>query len=299
MKPNICPRCKSSWIRKYGKLYLKGGIVQKFRCLSCRYVWQEPIIRSLPEEISEIVLQMFVAFVRDLDNGKPIDKVGWIPLDDAKTEKLLKIRFCEVDKENRVGRINPKYNNIPSDVASTEEGVIFTTYLRALRVLETIERVKNDNKGFKEAISIGLKRMLKNAQYNLREVNEGGIPEKLRSIILTPQWKKIIMQSLDFLVKDLLTILWQDVGSQESDTSIDIVILVKEALQWDKVISFFSENRDVIKHLGIVWYADWLMEKLLDRTTYEELEKIGEKLVEFIDKTDWEVSWNDIFCLPY
>ena len=295
--------------------------MQKFRCSSCGHVFQRPLIQSVREDLVEVILEMLRTFVREMDDGKKPEEAGWTPFNDNILKELKKIDFCEIDYENRVARVNPRYK-LPDDIASTDEGILFSDYLKALRVLRTIEKIKCDDKKYRKAIMEGLLRMLKTAQYNFWEKEEGTMPIKIRQVILNPQRMRIIRQYAYLLVKELLKTLWKadtKVEGLEEVTNInsDHYMIIKKALKWDKIIEFFCKSKErinMIKDLGLIWYIDQeieregiehlgarvlVLERIISRSELENLDKMLEELEKFISKNSWEVDWSGIFRLPY
>jgi hypothetical protein len=285
--------------------------------LSCGYVWQEPLVPGLPEEEAETIRDMLRAFIRDIDDGKSLSESGWIPLNDAMIKRLSRSSFCEIDYENRTGRVNPN-GELPNELASTDEGTIFSDYMKALRVLDSTKVIRGNYDEYRKAVVTGLIRMLESAQYNLWEKDIGSMPDKIRRIILNPQWMRIARKSAELLVKELLENLWgPDVTAKVFGQVVDVGTnssIVREALMWEKVIEFFREKIDLIENLGLIWNVDQriekegieylgarvlLFEKVLEKNKWERLENLGERLEESISGNGWRVNWSDIFYLPF
>jgi len=321
-------------VRKYGKVHLRQGVLQKFKCMSCKHVWHSRLLQCIPEDLSDLVFEMLRTFVRDIEARKPLSKAGWVPLNEDYVKKLRSINFCEIDYENMNGRIDYR-SCLPEELLLTDEGRIFCEILRALETVQEIEALKNDEYEYLKAVMAGLGGMFKNARFSFWEMEEGSIPEKLRNFVLRPQWSIIAEKISHSLILNLLKSMW-GVDSilkeyeEANDKSIDFYLLrfviheIEESSQWRKIIGFFKLNKDLLEALGLVWYVS---QKTIDR----EIEYLGAKLLIFeaaikivaernsettislrdklanlsgnleslVFEEDWGVNWNDVFRLPY
>ena len=321
-------------MRKYGKVHLRQGVLQKFKCMSCKHVWHSRLLQCIPEDLSDLVFEMLRTFVRDIEARKPLSKAGWVPLNEDYVKKLRSINFCEIDYENMNGRIDYR-SCLPEELLLTDEGRIFCEILRALETVQEIEALKNDEYEYLKAVMAGLGGMFKNARFSFWEMEEGSIPEKLRNFVLRPQWSIIAEKISHSLILNLLKSMW-GVDSilkeyeEANDKSIDFYLLrfviheIEESSQWRKIIGFFKLNKDLLEALGLVWYVS---QKTIDR----EIEYLGAKLLIFeaaikivaernsettislrdklanlsgnleslVFEEDWGVNWNDVFRLPY
>lgn len=331
----VCPRCGSSQVRKYGKVRLQQGILQKFRCMSCKHVWHTRIVQCIPEDMSDLVFRMFRAFIRDIDAGKCLSDAGWIPLNDNEIERLREIDFCEIDYENMNGRINYK-SQIPTELLLTEEGRVFHEFLRAVGIAQKVEALKNNDAEYLKAVAAGLNEMLKNAQFIFWEKKKGFIPEKLHNVVLSPKWGVFAKKIAYLLTVNLLESIWgiSDVsklhlGSNKEEiagfnSNINSVINeIKENPQWAKIIDFFRSNKDVLEALSLAWFVsqraieeeigylgaellilETAMKIVADKNNEdvailrEKLANLNEELYRLVCEEIWGVNWNDVFRLP-
>lgn len=311
----VCPRCESRDVRKYGKLTTGKGKYQRFRCESCGHVWQEPMISSVPEDCIELVLTLLKVFIADVETGKALNDAGWLPVNDNMLRKLKSLDFCEIDNKNKVARIKPTLN-LPADLSLTTEGAIFFDYIKALRIIDLVQKIRKDQNKYKKAIAEGLIRMFKNARYTFWENRDAGeIPAEVRDVILTPNRMEIMRSTAKILAAELLSSVW---GEEESlivsgDLNTRLIEKVKKVLMWDDLVRFFCNNSDLIEDLGFLWYIDkiivdynieylgaivFIYEQVFSRQEYEKLEVLGEELENFIGVKEWGVCWDEIFCIP-
>ena len=321
-------------MRKYGKVRLRQGVLQKFKCMSCGHVWHSRLPQCIPEDLFDLVLEMLRTFIRDIEARKPLSKAGWVPLNEDYVKKLRSINFCEIDYENMSGRIAYR-SRIPEELLLTDEGRIFCEILRSLEVVQEIEALKNNDHEYLEAVMAGLDEMFKNARLSFWEMEEGSIPEKLHNFVLRPQWNTIAEKISHSLTLNLLKSIWSMDSilkeyEEANDKSIDFDLLrfaiheIEESSQWRKIIGFFKSNKDLLEALGLAWYVsqrtidreiEYLGAKLLifeaamkivaerngetTNSLRDKLASLSENLDNLIFEEKWGVNWNDVFRLPY
>lgn len=328
----ICPKCGSKHIRKFGKIYLKNEILQKFRCLRCKYVWHKPFTSKIPQKMFELILEMLKKFIRDIDLGKDKTHAGWIPLNDENVRDIQKLNFCEVDPRNMVGRINPD-GEIPNDIFMTEEGLIFFDCINSLKVIEELWQSSKDVKEYHNIIVTGLKFMFKNAHYSFWEKEKGAIPENIRSIVLSPKWIKVARDLSEKLADDFLEAMFGEKHKGDNNITLKVInerfnsetILKNEVLksQWSRVITYFHEQGEILEFLGLIWYANnkavenkieyegakiRIFEEVIKIITNkrqiaaselrEKLKSVRENLDRLMEEDKWGLNWCDIFTIP-
>jgi len=328
----VCPKCGSSSLQKHGEVRSEQGILQKLKCMSCKHEWHS----QLPEDLFDKVLEMLRTFVWDIEARKPLSEAGWVSLNEDYVKKLRSINFCEIDREGMRGRIDYKnHKSLPGELLSTDEGRIFCEILRSLEIVQEIEALKNNDYEYLKAVVAGLSEMLKNARFSFWEVEEGSIPEKLRSFMLRPRWNVTAERISRSLALNLLKSIWGIDGAlkgygEANDRPIDLDLLrsvtreIEESSQWRKIISFFKSNKDLLEALGLSWYVsrkiidreiEYLGAKLLAfeaaikvvaersgetiNSLRERLASLSENLDNLIFEEKWGVNWNDVFRLPY
>ena len=328
----VRPKRGSSSVRKYREVRSEQGVLQKFKCMSYKHEWHS----QPPEDLFDLVLKMLRTFVWDIEARKPLSEAGLVPLNENHVKKLRSINFCEIDCESMRGRIDYKnYKSLPRELLSTDEGRIFCEILRSLEIVQEIEGLKNNDYEYLKAVVAGLSEMFKNARFSFWEVEEGSIPEKLRSFVLRPRWNVTAERISRSLVLNLLKSIWGIDGAlkgygEANDRPTDLDLLrsvtreIEESSQWRKIIDFFKSNKDLLEALGLAWYAsrrimdrevEYLGAKLLafeaairiiaerngetTNSLRERLARLSEDLDNLIFEENWGVNWNDVFRLPY
>jgi len=259
-------------------------------------------MQSIPEDASDLIFGMLRAFIRDMDAGKSLSEAGWVPLGNDDIKRLRKIDFCEIDYENMNGRINYK-RQLPAELLLTEEGHVFCEYLRAVKIVQEVEALKDNDNEYLKAVAAGLNEMLKNARYSFWEKREGLIPDKLRNAILSPQWNIFARKIAYLLTSNLLESIWgisnlielhEDLGKEEivdfDANMISVIEEIKGNPQWVKIVDFFQSNKDLLEALSLAWYVN-------QRAVKEEVEYLGSELLIFeaairivADKNDEDVT---------
>jgi hypothetical protein len=328
----VCPKCGSLHVRKYGKLQLKEKVLQKYRCMDCRHVWYERIGGSIPQKAFELILSMLRVFIRDMDQGKSVNDAGWLPLNEEDIRSLQKISFCEIDYENMCGRVNP-YGNLSEDFLLTEEGHIFSEYVKSLNIAEEVRKICKNEEEYCSTIGKGLKLMFQGARYTFweKEEAEETVPEDVRSVILSSQWVRASETFADMLVKELLASIYGACESIDMDKNVakrkdnnPLFNNVRIRDQWEKIIEYFSKHREVIDFLGLIWFAikkvdengidhvgarifilDEIIKAVADKRCMNEddlraeLKRVGEDLDGLIEKESWGLNWSDVFTIPW
>jgi hypothetical protein len=333
----ICPNCGSLYVIKYGKIQLKEKTLQKYRCMNCRYIWHEHIAESMSPNTFELILNMLRAFIRDIDLGKSVDDAGWIPLNEENIRCLQKISFCEVDYENMSGRVNP-HSKLPEDLLLTEEGLIFSEYIKSLDIAEEVRRICNNEKEYLSAITKGLKLMFQRARYTFweREDEKGGgyIPDKIRSLILNSQWARTSESFADWLAENLLVTVYGadkllDTGGnsgQGESHDLHLEVFDNEVLkgQWSKIIEYLSNHKEIVEFLGLIWFSFKkidenkidhmgariiILEEIIkvvaskkgmdENILRDKLKTIGEALDRLNEEELWGLNWGDVFIIPW
>jgi hypothetical protein len=331
----VCPKCGSLRVRKYGKLQLKEKVLQKYRCMDCKHVWYERTVEVLSHETFELILSMFRTFIRDMDQRKNINDAGWLPLKEEDIIHLQKTNFCEIDYENMRGRVNIS-SKLPEDLLLTEEGRIFSEYIKSLEIIRKVHEVCRHEKEYRNAIAQGLKYMFKKSRYTFWEKEEGSIPEKIRSLILSPQWIEVSESFADFLTRDLLIAIYgvdefllntntKNMTSREFSNILSIIFednILKA--QWKKIIEYFREHVEHVEFLGLTWLIfkeicehgigyvgarvlvfEEIIKKVANKRGVNEndlcnrLKMMSEELDEQTEGESWGLNWSDIFTIPW
>jgi len=326
----ICPKCGSSYVIKYGRFMLKGKALQKYRCKDCKYVWYESIPEKIPQRAYELILKMLRAFIRDMDLRKDLNAAGWLPLNEEDIRLIQELDFCEVDYENMRGRINP-FSELPEDLLSTDEGLIFSDYIKSTNIIEEIRKTCKNEEEYRYAIVNGLKLMFQRAKYTFWEKEEGVMPSEVCSLVLSPQWVRASEVFANLLVKNLITSIYGSsslLSTNESTTGKEnyglLKILNGIKPQFTKIVEYFSKRPELIEFLGLVWFAfkkveedkiDYLGARILvldevikimatkksidEDKLRNELKEMSENLDELIEGEPWGLSWGDVFIVPW
>lgn len=327
----ICPKCGSSYVIKYGKFKLKEKTLQKYRCKNCKHVWYEGVAESISPQAYELILNMLRMFIKDMDLRKSLDDAGWLPLNEEDLRLVRELNFCEVDYENMRGRINP-LSKLPEEVLSTDEGLIFSDYIKSMSIIKEVYGVCRDEKKYCDAITNGLKLMFQRAKYAFWEKEGGFMPDEVRSLILNPQWIRISEKFSNFLAESLISTIiygpssilsvYKNVIEKENSNLLKIFDNIKP--QWDKILKYFYEHSELIEFLGLVWFTfkkveeygvDYLGARTLvfdeivkivakkkgikEEDLRSKLREISEDLDQLIEEESWGVSWNDVFTIPW
>jgi hypothetical protein len=278
---------------------------------------------------SEVILNMLRTLIRDLDFGKDLHDAGWLPLKEEDVRNLQQFSFCEVDYENMRGRINP-LSKLPEDLLLTNEGLIFSDYIKSVDVIKEVYRRCEDVKQYHNIIASGLKFMFQKANYVFWEKEGGSVPDEIRSLILSPQWVRASEKFANLLTQSLLTtIIDGTIGEdrltttqEENNEILKIFNAIKT--QWMSIVKYFSEHPELIEFLGLIWFTFKRVEE--NRVEYlgarifvfnevakmvankkgigkdllhKKLEEMSEDLDKLIEKEQWGVSWSDIFTIPW
>jgi hypothetical protein len=286
---------------------------------------------DMPREISELTLEMLKTFIKDIEQGKSVNDVGWIPLDEKNMRILRKVSFCEVDYENKRGRINP-YAELPKDFLSRKEGLIFLEYNKSLSIIREIWRICRNDEEYYNTIKKGLRLMFQRARYTFwEEETRESIPDDIRSLILAPQWAKASGDLGDLLAKDLLKKIY---GTNElTDTTRErynnfhlskIFYSSEVEGQWRKIAEYLSRHKEIVEFLGLIWFAadeadkssiDYMGARLLileetikavavkrhidEKSLRDKLKNLGEELDKLTEGESWGVDWSNVFIIPW
>jgi len=269
-----------------------------------------------------------------MDLGKSVDSAGWLILGEEDLRHLQGMSFCEIDRENMKGRINPS-SKLPRDLLLEEEGRVFSQYAKSLDIIREIrEKCENEEK-YHNAIVEGLRLMFQRARYIFWEDEGGVVPNEIRSLVLSPRWVEASRNLANLLVKDLLLAIYGNKGeyrglnayeasAQESYGYDLLKVFNNLKSQWKKIVDYLREHVELVEFLGLIWFAfkraaeseiDYVGTRVL---IFEEILKVvankrsitedvlrrklkimGEELDNCIEGDSWGLRWDYVFTIPW
>jgi hypothetical protein len=291
---------------RFGKRRVTNIIVRRFRCLTCKHVWEieEPIIqvKSIPPTIQEIFFNLIKKRIVDAEKNLPIEERGWEKVNPSEERMLLNTGMCE--KNEKTGEIRIKnLTELPPDILLHDDAKTFIEICKAERIVQELEKKWRGPEKYKEIVK-GIKRMLESGLDAVSPRYFFKIKEKFGSKIGLFGWYKFAHEAVDFLVLQACEIIWGKNSTQtkaayeilnlrsltsETESKIDEV---RKILKWEKIIGKLGKEN--LEALGFLWAADEYLKEIENpmankAARIDVLNLIGDIYLENIDNKIEEI----------
>jgi hypothetical protein len=302
-----CPQCYSTRVWRFGKRRVTNIIVRRFRCLTCKYVWEieEPIIqiKSIPPTIQEIFFNLIKKRIVDAEKNLPIEERGWEKVNPSEERTLLSTGMCE--KNEKTGEIRVKnLTELPADILLHNDAKTFVEICKAERIVQELEKKWKGPERYKEIVK-GIKRLLESGLDAVSPRYFFKIKNDLGSKIELFEWYMVAHKAIDFLVLQACEMIW---GKNSPLTKVAYKILnlqpltseteskideVRKILKWEEVIRKLGKEN--LEALGFLWAADEYLKEVENPLAnkiarIDVLNLIGDKYLENIDNKIEEIA---------
>jgi hypothetical protein len=301
-----CPQCYSTHIWRFGKRRVTNVIIRRFRCLTCKYVWEieEPIIqiKSIPPTIQEIFFNLIKKRIVDAERNRPIEERGWEKVNPNEERMLLNTGMCE--KHEKTGEIRIKnLTELPPDILLHDDAKTFVEICKAERIVQELEKKWRGPEKYKEIVK-GIKRMLESGLDAVSPRYFFKIKKEFGSKIELFEWYKFAHKAINFLALQACEIIWGK-NSAQTKAAYEILNLqsltpqieskideVRKILRWEDVIGKLGKEN--LEALGFLWAADEYLKEIENpmvnkAARIDVLNLIGDKYLKNIDNKIEEI----------